>query len=190
MKRYTMKRREVIQSMGLISTHVLFPSILLGFISGCKNPSKAKEIYSPVFFSQEEFEIIREVIDVILPATKTKSASQVNTHHFLDEVFDKCMTQEQQELIREGLSRLIPRFSSTGNKRDLLAEIDRKAYDNDEYSAYFKIIKQYTLVGFFTSLEGMTKASNYVEFPGDYQGEILCDEDTLNYGKANLRYYL
>jgi hypothetical protein len=185
-----MNRRALLQSLGLAATHALFPSILANFVAGCQDPARAKANFSPSFFSREEFEVIREVIDVILPATRSKSASEVNTHHFLDEVFDKCMPAEQQALIKEGLSTLIPEFLSAGNKQELLTEIDRKAYAGEKDAAYFRAIKQYTLVGFFTSQEGMTVASNFVKFPGDYQGEIPSDENTLNYGKTNLRYYL
>ena len=182
-----MNRRKVIQSLGLASTHVLFPSILASFVAGCQNPNEA---YEPAFFTPEEFDVVRQVVDVILPATKTRSASQVNTHHFLDEVFEKCLTPEQQALIREGLSKLMPQFLAAGNKHELLADIDKKAYENDEPAAWFRSIKQYTLVGFFTSEEGTTKASNYVKIPGDYKGEISSDGNTLNYGKTSLQYYL
>jgi len=183
-----MNRRTVIQSLGVAATHVLFPSILMRFASSCQDP--AREGYAPAFFSPEEFDAIRQMVDVILPATKSKSASEVNTHQFLDEVFGQCMPAEQQAQIKAGLAKLVPRFLAAANKEELLREIDQKAYQGDEASAYFKAIKQYALIGFFTSQEGMTKASNYVKFPGDYKGEIGVDEHTLNYGKTDLRYYL
>ncbi len=185
-----MNRREIIQSLGLAATHALFPSILSTFISGCQNPVEPIDGYRPAFFNPEEFETMKEIVDIILPATRSGSASEASTHHFLDEVFHKCMNAGQQSLLKEGLAKLIPAFSSAQNKREFLVEIDRKAYDNDEGSGYFRAIKQYALVGFFTSQEGVTVASNYVKFPGDYKGEVSCDENTLNYGMTGLRYYL
>lgn len=185
-----MKRRALLQSLGLAATHALFPSILANFVSGCQNAEEARAGYSPSFFDEKEFEFIREVIDIIIPATNSKSASAVNTHLFLDEVFDKCMPEEEQNRIKKGIASLIPVFSSAADKQALLSEIDRRAYAGEEAAAYFRTIKQYTLVGFFTSREGMTTASNFVKFPGDYQGEIPSDENTLNYGKTSLRYYL
>jgi hypothetical protein len=185
-----MNRRELIQSLGLASTHILFPSILVGFVSSCQDTAQTEDGYIPVFFKQKELEVIKEVIDIMLPATKSRSASEVNTHRFLDEVFAKCMNADQQSLIREGLQKLVPQFMAAKNKQDLIAEIDQKAYSGDEASGYFRAIKQYAMVGFFTSQEGMTVASNFVKFPGDYKGEIPCDDNTLNYGKTNLRYYL
>lgn len=185
-----MNRRTVIQTLGLVSTHALFPSILAGFVAGCQNPTESETGYEPAFFTPEEFDLVRQVVDVILPKTKTLAASQVNTHHFLDEVFAKCLTPEQQALIREGLTGLLPQFLNSKNQLDLLAAIDKKAYEGGESAAWFRMVKQYTLVGFFTSQEGETKASNYVKIPGDFQAEIPSDENTLNYGKTSLQYYL
>lgn len=183
-----MNRREVIQSLGLVTTHALFPSILSGFITSCSQSTH--EGYMPMFFTQMEFDMVREMIDIIIPATQTKSASQVNAQHFLDEVFAKCMTSEQQALIREGLGSISKDFISSKDKTAILTEIDTRAYQNDEDAAWFKPIKQYALIGFFTSQEGTTKASNYVKIPGDYKGEIPLDDNTLNYGKTDLRFYI
>lgn len=185
-----MNRRTLIQSLGLAATHALFPSILAGFVAGCRDTATTAEDYAPQFFRPEEFAVIREIVDIILPATKSRSAADVNTHHFLDEVFHKCMSAEQQGLIREGVTKLVPLLDKAQDKQALIAEIDQKAYAGEEEHGYFRAIKQYTLVGFFTSQEGMTVASNFVKFPGDYKGEIPADENTLNYGKTDLRYYL
>ena len=144
--------------------------------------------YAPTFFSKEEYHSIIEIIDVIIPETKTKSASQVNTQVFLDQVFSQCLTREEQAVLRTGLQQLISGFNSASDKLKYITEVDKKAFDNDENTAYFKTIKKFTMIGFFTSQEGETKAGNYVKIPGDYKGEIHLDDNTLNYGKTFLQY--
>lgn len=144
--------------------------------------------YTPAFFTKEEFKTITEIIDIIIPATKTKSASQVNTQVFLDQVFSQCLTGEEQAELKKGLQQLIPGFNNAENKLQYITDVDKKAYDNDGDTAYFKTIKKYTMIGYFTSQEGETKASNYVKAPGDYKGEISLNADTLNYGKTFLHY--
>jgi hypothetical protein len=183
-----MNRRELIQSLGLISAHALFPAVLSGFLASCSNTEKKTHVYE--FFTGDEANVIIETIDLILPATKTLSASEVNTHVFLDQVFSKCMNADQQKLIRDGIATLKTGMTSVTDKPKYLTELDKKAYDGNEDAAWFKTIKQYTLIGFFTSQEGTTKASNYVKVPEAYKGEVPASDNTLNYGRTNLKFYI
>jgi len=181
-----MNRRQLIQSLAVVTGHAMFPTVLSSFLTGCANHDMSN--YKPVFFTESEYKSIISIIDIIMPATKTKSASEVNTQIFLDQVFDQCMTAEQQSVIKDGLKQMIPGFEKASDKLQFISSLDKKAYDNDEGAAYFKTIKQYTMIGFFTSQEGTTKASNYVKIPDEYKSEIKSDANTLNYGKTFLHY--
>lgn len=181
-----MNRRQLLQSMALLSGHALFPSVLSSFLTGCAN--KDMSGYNSTFFSKDEFNVIPEIIDIIIPATKTKSASQVNTHVFLDQVFTQCLTKEEQTVLKDGVKNLVKGFNDAKDKVQYVTDVDKKAFSNDESAAYFKTIKRYTMIGFFTSEEGETKASNYVKIPSGYKGEIPLNANTLNYGKTTLQY--
>jgi hypothetical protein len=172
--------------MALISGHAMFPSVLSSFLTGCAN--KDMSAYIPTFFSKDEFKSIIEIIDIIIPATKTKSASQVNTQVFLDQVFTQCLTKEEQTVLKDGVKNLVQGFGGAKDKVQYITGVDKKAFSNDESAAYFKTIKRYTLIGFFTSQEGEEKASNYVKVPSEYKGEMPLDGNTLNYGKTTLQY--
>jgi len=181
-----MHRRQLIQSLAAVSGHAMFPAVLSSFLTSCSNQDMTG--YKPVFFSPENFRSLPEIIDIIIPATQTKSASQVNAHVFLDQVFAACMTAEEQAGLQTGIQSLIPAFKQAKDKHQFILDLDQKAYAGDASAAYFKNIKQYTMIGFFTSDEGETKASNYVKIPGDYKGEIPLDDHTLNFGKTFLHY--
>lgn len=181
-----MNRRQLIQSMAVITGHAMFPSVLSSFLTGCANAEMTG--YVPTFFSKGEFRSIAEIIDIIIPATKTKSASQVNTHVFLDQVFTQCLDEDAQTKLKDGIKTLVKGFDETKDKVQYITEIDKKAFDKDETAAYFKTIKRFTMIGFFTSQEGEEKASNYVKIPTEYKGEIAVDANTLNYGKTTLQY--
>src|SRR6187551_2756946 len=137
-----MNRRQLIQSLAVVTGHAMFPTVLSSFLTGCANHDMSN--YKPVFFTESEYKSIISIIDIMIPATKTKSASEVNTQIFLDQVFDQCMTAEQKSVIKEGLKQMIPAFDATpDNKLQFIVSLDKKAYDNDEAAAYFKTIKQY-----------------------------------------------
>ena len=181
-----MNRRQLLQSLAMVSGHAMFPSVLSSFLSSCTNQDMSA--YAPTFFTKDEYGSITEIIDIIIPATKTKSASQTNTQVFLDQVFTQCMTKVEQDTLKSWIQKLIAGLEKAKDKEQYIQDIDKRAYSNDENAAYFKTIKQYTMIGFFTSQEGETKASNYVKIPGDYKSEIPLDHDTLNYGKTFLHY--
>src|SRR5215831_2007010 len=183
-----MNRRQILQSLGLLTAHAMFPTVLTTFVSSCNNPDKRQKPLE--FFTNSELDTIIETIDIILPATKTKSASEVNTHLFLDQVFAQCMTHEQQTLMRSGIAELAKGLSSAPDKLKYLSAIDQKAYEDHDNAAYFKAIKQYAMIGFFTSQEGTTKASDYVKIPSEFKGDIPATPETLNYGKTGLQFYL
>jgi hypothetical protein len=181
-----MNRRQLIQSMAVITGHAMFPSVLSSFLTGCANADM--DGYIPTFFSKAEYKSITEIIDLIIPATKTKSASQVNTQVFLDQVFTQCLTKEEQTVLKAGLKTLVKGFDDAKDKLQYITDVDKKAFSKEERAAYFKTIKRFTMIGFFTSQEGEEKASNYVKIPSEYKGEIPFDANTLNYGKTTLQY--
>lgn len=181
-----MNRRQLVQAMAAISGHALFPTVLTSFLSGCRNTDMAG--YQPVFFSPGDFGTIQEIIDIILPATQTAAASQANTHVFLDQVFAQCLSPEEQRGLKAGMAELFSGFRKAGDKAAFVTATDKDAYSNNEHLAYFKTLKQYTLIGYFTSQEGETKASAYVKIPGDYKADIPAGDRTLNYGKTSLHY--
>jgi hypothetical protein len=181
-----MNRRDTIKSLGFISLNALYPSVLATFLAGCKSGSLDKTPF--VFFNQDEQSFIVEVIDIILPATRTKSAAEVGVHYFLDGIFAACLSKDQQDFIRKGLSELSSNWSNDTDKTKTIKALDEQAYNSVQKAAWFKILKQYTLIGFFTSEEGTTKAGDYQKIPERFIGEIKITPDTLAHSITNLRF--
>lgn len=181
-----MERRALIKSLGLIGGSSLFPAVLSNFLSSCSGKDMSN--YSPVFFSKTEYKQITALVDILIPATGTKSASQVNVQVFLDQVFQQCLGKDDQQEIHNGLKNIESGFDSAEDKQAFVKELDEKAFGKKEANAWFRTVKKYTLIGFFTSEEGVTRASNYVKAPDTYKGDIPADEKTLNYGRTTLHY--
>lgn len=181
-----MNRRDTIKSLGFISLNALYPSILAAFLASCKSGSLDKTPF--VFFNQDEQSFIIEVIDIILPATRTKSASEVGVHYFLDGIFAACLNKDQQAFIRKGLSELSSNWSNDTDKATTIKALDEQAYKGIQKAAWFKTLKQYTLIGFFTSEEGTTKAGDYQKIPEKFIGEVPANSGTLAHSVTNLRF--
>ncbi|HZI54778.1 MAG TPA: gluconate 2-dehydrogenase subunit 3 family protein, partial [Chitinophagaceae bacterium] len=98
-----MNRRNLIKKMGVVALYSSFPSVLSGFLVSCK--AKDKNLRAG-FFTNEEFELLNRLIDVILPRTSTPGGLDVNTPYFIELVVRDCMNGDDQQLIKKGLEDL------------------------------------------------------------------------------------
>lgn len=135
-------------------------------------------------FTAEEVALLEEVGETILPETKTPGAKAAKCGLFMAMMVQDCYEPKDQEIFRKGLTQLND-ASVAGNKVAfmqasadqrlmLLTELDKQAkkYQDKKKEAdpnhYFRMMKELTLLGYFTSEVGMTKALRYMETPGRF----------------------
>jgi len=187
-----MNRRHLLKGMGVVALYSSFPSVLGEFISSCNSKDK---IQRAGFFSDDQFHLIEQIADTLLPKTSTPGALEANVPYFIDLVVKNCMDIKDQELIQKGLQQLNEqteiKFTSFTNEEKLstIKEIDEAAFKDDVENKWFRIIKKLALIGYFTSQEGMTKALNYVKVPGDYIADIPYKKGEKGMAKTFLMYW-
>ena len=137
-------------------------------------------------FTVADQQYLDEVADTILPTTtKSPGAKAAATGPFMAVMVTDCYTPEDQKIFREGMNKLEEAckakcttgfMQATPEQRTaLLTELDKEqhAYQTskkpEEPQHYFRMMKELSLLGFFTSEIGYTKAMRYKETPGDYQ---------------------
>ncbi|MBY0481282.1 MAG: gluconate 2-dehydrogenase subunit 3 family protein [Chitinophagaceae bacterium] len=179
-----MNRREAISSVAL-----LLGGTLLGaeaFLSGCKNTDK--NALAAVNFSKDDIAFLNEIGETILPATNTPGAKEAKVGEFMSVYVKDCYEAKDQTIFVEGLKKLDDASkkksgktfmeSTTQQRHDLLVDLDKEAKDyqktkkETDPTHYFRMLKELTLMGFFTSEVGATKALRYVAVPGKYEGCI------------------
>lgn len=126
-------------------------------------------------FSESEMRALAALVDLILPATDSPAASAADTHYFIDLAIPACASPTVQKTFRKGLAA----FASKGIER---MQADKqvamlKARANADQAlpydqSFFKILKDYTLTGYFLSETGATKALAYEAVPGGYWGDL------------------
>lgn len=142
----------------------------------------------PLPFSRAEIGFLDEVAETIIPRTDTPGARDAAVGEFIARYAAACDPPEHIELLRTGMSDLDARMharqgqgftQAPGAARTaLLTDLDREAKAQasraDESSAphYFTLMKQLTLLGFFTSEAGSTRVARYRPVPGPYRGCI------------------
>ncbi|MBS7563262.1 gluconate 2-dehydrogenase subunit 3 family protein [Mucilaginibacter sp. Bleaf8] len=177
-----MNRREAIERVALLMGGAVIGSEF--FLSGCKPAeTQVKDL-----FDAEHVAYMNEVADTILPDTKTPGAKAANVGQFMAVMVRDCYTPEDQKVFVKGLSKLDDACDKKFGKKfmacdakqrtALLVQLDneQKEYNKvkkpDEPNHYFRMMKELTLLGYFTSEVGCTKAMRYVPIPGKYVGEI------------------
>jgi len=97
-----------------------------------------------------------------------------------------CYVENDQKIFREGMDKINDaaekKFDkaflqlSPEQRHQLLVEVDneQKEYTknkkDDQDNHYFRLMKELTLLGYFTSEIGATQALRYIESPGRYDG--------------------
>jgi hypothetical protein len=146
--------------------HAAFGQVMTAFAATPRNAT---------FFGPAEMATLRALVDVILPATDSPAASAADTHFFIDLAIPACASADAQKTFRAGLAslaqanfeRLAPDKQVALLKVRAAADMEI-AYDH----SFFKILKDYTLAGYFLSEIGATQALAYERVPGGYQGDL------------------
>jgi hypothetical protein len=186
-----MNRRNLIKGMGAVALYSSFPAVLSKFLSSCNAKDK---VLRAGFFSDDEFDLLEQVSDIILPRTSTPGALDVHVPYFIDLVVKNCMSKEDQQLVKKGLQDLNKNngkvFSSLAmdEKKQLIKNIDENAFKDDTSNPWFRIVKKLALIGYFTSQDGMTKALSYVEVP-DYKAVVPYKKGDKAMAKTFLMYW-
>jgi hypothetical protein len=172
-----MERKEAVQYISL-----LLGGTLVGansFLLGCKTTDKK-------LFSKEDQPYLDEIAETILPETKTPGAKAAGVGQFMIVMITDCYDEKEQMIFREGMKKINEESETKFGKsylnitpeqrHELLLQIDseQKLYSKnkkeDEPVHYFRMMKELTLLGYFTSKPGCTQAKRYMPVPGKYIG--------------------
>lgn len=145
-----MERRSALKNMGLALGYAIATPTLLGLVQSCKNENISN--WTPDFFTSSEGNVVKNLIDIILPKTDTPSASELNVHVFLDKFAHEVMEKEQQDFIKMTMSKFINKALVDSNKENV-DDVNAEALEavlatclkisKDEKESHFKAIGAY-----------------------------------------------
>ena len=93
-----MDRRDALKNMGVALGYTVATPTLISLMQSCKTDPSMEWV--PDFFSPEEGNVLIQLVDLLIPATDTPSASDVQVHLFIDRFAAEVMTSEQQAFWR------------------------------------------------------------------------------------------
>ncbi len=168
-------RREAVHRITLLLGGVLSTQLTAGLMGQVTNQGPSVPI------DESHKKLIAEVADTIIPTTDTPGAKTAGVEEFIIRVLRDCFRKDEQERFYAGLEALDAQSNTTHGKcfADLGAlertELLKKCSINDK--PFFKLMKELTVAGYFTSEIGATQALAYLPIPGRFEGDLPMTPD-------------
>jgi len=179
-----MDRRELLKMVAMLTGGMVIGGEV--FLSSCNNTDTTAKTATSGAFSNDDIAFLDEVAETILPKTSTPGAKDAQVGAFMTVMVNDCYPEADQKIFHEGMKKLDDASnklnnasfikSTTEQRHALLVNLDKEAKEYqktkkaDDPNHYFSMMKQLTLLGFFTSKPGATQALRYVAVPGKYEG--------------------
>jgi hypothetical protein len=184
-------RREAIKNMAiLMGASVVGPRLLAGTFG----------LQTPLDFADADIALLDEIGETIIPETNIPGAKATKIGAFIAMMVADCYTPVAQKAFREGLAKLASDYEArfhekfvggkAANRTAFLNELDaeQRKYTSankrkmDEFANGtstveipphpFRVMRELTILGYFSSEIGSTKAVKYLEVPGRYDGNV------------------
>jgi gluconate 2-dehydrogenase gamma chain len=169
------RRREVLRILGTAAAAAHFPgfskwAFACGHIGNAAMQIKPAQ-YTPQFFSAEEYGLIERLTELIIPGDATPGAKEAGVAEFID--FMVANDPEPQYPFRLGLAWLNAHSEQSYGSRFLelnaeqqisllepLAYKDKARPGEEDGGEFFKLLREYTVTGFYTSQVGYKELDN------------------------------
>jgi Gluconate 2-dehydrogenase subunit 3 len=136
---------------------------------------------NPDAFTDDDKALLDGIGETIIPETDIPGAKAVGIGAFMAMMVTECYDDKEQAEFREGMGKVNDACAAKYGKAFLACEPpERTAVLDAIYSDqrkdgkahYFQMMRDLTVLGYFSSEIGCTKAVRYVEVPGAYHGDV------------------
>lgn len=185
-----MDRREAIKRTAWIMGGIVSAPAIMGVLKGCT--AKPSIDWKPQFLSEDQAGIVSQIAEIIIPRTNTPGAIDTGVPSFIDVVLKDVYSKEDQDRFLAGLKEFDGEADTSYGDgfTDLDAEKQKelvmkkheeaikaeKSENRPEKRPFILMMKELTMLGFFTSEAGATQVLQYDPVPGAYKGCIPLSE--------------
>ena len=183
-------RREALRRVGVLLGGLVSAPTAAGVLSGCERTSSPD--WTPETLTTEQNEMVDTIAEIIIPATDTPGARAANVNRFVDAMLTGSYPAETRDRFLTGLEETNVRCQDTygsafvecsaEQQRALVGTLDEETFGEDapppdrENPSFFRVMKELTLVGYYTSEIGATEELRTNVVPGRHEGDVPYDE--------------
>lgn len=181
-------RREALKRAATLLGVAISPSILAGVLRAQAAPASrsasAGASGKPTHLTPKQFEAVAAIAERILPRTDTPGAQDVGVPAFVDLMYGEYMTDDEKRVFVAGLAE-IDAVAAKQHRREFMklsaAEQETALRRIAEASqkkekTFFHLMKELTIVGYFTSEPVGKTVLKYDPIPGRYDPCIPLSE--------------
>ena len=121
-------------------------------------------------------DVLSEMADTIIPTTDTPGAKAAGVPDFIKKMLADCYEKKDSDAVKEGLDKLeadaVAKYGKGFSKITNEERIAMLKEVEATKSAFWRIMKDLTVTGYFTSEIGCTQALRYEQVPGKYIGDL------------------
>lgn len=187
-----MDRREALKKTAWMMGGMISAPAIMGVLKGCT--AKPVIDWKPVFLTEDHGILVSQVAEIIIPKTDTPGAAETGVPGFIDVMLHEVYEIEDRDRFMKGLRDFAAAAEKKYGERFIeIAADDQSAFvkefhdeailaeksneGNAEYKRPFILMmKELTLLGFFTSEAGATQVLQYDPVPGEYRGCVPLSE--------------
>ena len=184
-----MTRREALRRTAGLLGGVVSTPVWSGLLSGCSAPGGD---WSPSVLTPDQVDTVRRMADLIIPETDTPGAVAAGVHRFVDTLLADGFAAADREAFLAGLDDLDARCQNAYEatfvdlepplQKAVVAEMDDETFGagaaewHPDRPPFFRVMKELTLVGYYTSEIGASQELKINVVPGRYDGVVPFDE--------------
>lgn len=163
---------------------------LAGVLGGCQG--RGGRAWRPRALSEDQHERVAAIAEVIIPETDTPGARQAGVDRFIDTMLADWYPATDRDRFLAGLDEVEARaqaaFGSSfvqgtpEQQAQLVGELDRAAFADASLQKppFFRMMKELTLFGYYTSEVGATQELAYHPVPGRYEGDVPYPSEVID----------
>jgi hypothetical protein len=166
-----MKRRKAIKFVSSILGLAISGSTLSA-LSKFSEKSALNSGQNLRFLTAEQFHLLDELTELIIPKTKTPGAKEAKVAAFIDMVLADCYVEKEKNTFRDGLQNLQHKnflSLSVTEQIELLSTLESDSLKNRLASNeidFWRMLKELSLLGYFGSEVGIKACFDYRPVPG------------------------
>lgn len=164
-----MNRREVIKNVALMLGGAFSAPTLMA-MENWESATKVNINGVPFSLTTTQQKIVAEIAEMIIPKTDTPGAKDVGVPAFIVMMLNDCYGESEHQSFLDGLASMekVQFLSLNADERTgvlkLLEQETKKI--TGKVTPFWRLMKELTLLGYFTSEAGLKASFEYVQIPG------------------------